>query len=103
MKRLLGVLFAVVLLAGCGGKKLDPGRKTLGAFVDAAGKGDLAKMRDLLSPEAYTALGAPGLRRLAARLRPIARSYRFIVSEEITDNFGLAAVRGGSRVYAAAL
>jgi hypothetical protein len=105
--RLVLITLLLVVATGCGGEKAgmpdDPGRATLGAFLRAAEEGDTDLMRGLLSLESNRRVGSSELSRLAANLRPLARRYSFVVSERITDDFGLAAVRGSSGAYAAAL
>ena len=98
--------FVLTALAGCGGsakQSEDPGLETLGAFLHAAEEGNADLMRGLLSLASSRRLGTDALTKLAARLEPLARSYRVVVSERITDDFGVAAVKGSTRVYAAAL
>lgn len=102
------VLIALVLSAtGCGGEESstsdDPGRAALGAFLHAADEGDTSLMRGLLSLQSNRRLSLSELSRLAAKVRPIARRYSLLVSERITDGFGVAAVSGPAGVYAAAL
>jgi hypothetical protein len=103
------VLLAVVLAAvsGCGGSGTgsqdDPGEATLGAFLHAAEEGNPTLMRGLLSLPSSGRLNDQALSRLGARLRPLARRYNLLISERITDDFGLAAIVGPTGAYAAAL
>jgi hypothetical protein len=105
--RLVLITLLLAAATGCGGEEAgkpdDPGRATLGAFLRAAVEGDTDLMRGLLSLESNRRVGTPELSRLARKLRPLARRYRLLVSERITDDFGITAVTGPSGVYAAAL
>ena len=108
MRRALALLCAAVFLAGCGGTakkgvQPDPGRQVLTAFIGAAGRGDAAAMRRLLSEQSSRRMGPEALKRLAAVLRPLAVGNRLVVSERITNDFGLAAVAGRTSAYGAAL
>lgn len=107
VRRLLLIALVLAAATGCGGEKSstpdDPGRATLAAFLHAAEEGDTDLMRGLLSLQSNRRLSVSELSRLAARLRPIARRYSLLVSERITDGFGVAAVSGPAGVYAAAL
>jgi hypothetical protein len=101
------VVVGVLLLAGCGGSAQkpppDPGRQVLGGFLRAAARGDEEAMRRLLSPQSSKRLSAARLRSLAHRLAPAAKRYLLVVSERITDSFGVAAVLWRSSSYGAAL
>jgi hypothetical protein len=106
LRRLVVIALVLAGVSGCGGsaeKPDDPGLETLGAFLHAAEEGNPDLMRGLLSLESSRRLGTAALSKLGARLRPLARSYRVLVSERITDDFGVAAVTGSAGVYAAAL
>lgn len=105
MRRLALIALAVACLAGCGSsdEPADPGRETLGAFLHAASEGNTTLMRGLLSLPSSGRTRDAQLSRLAARLRALAGRYTVIVSERITDDFGVAAVVGPSGAYAAAL
>ncbi len=133
--RLPLLALACVIAAGCGGGKSagtiarpttapppaaappDPGRDTIGAFVAAAGKGRLDVMWRLLSTSSRGRLGPTlaGFRtgagaKLTERVGSFG-SFRLIVSERVTPEFGVVAIDGprlvqGSRkrdVYAAVL
>ena len=107
VRRLVVIALLLAGVSGCGGssagdRQADPGQATLGAFLHAAAEGDTTLMRGLLSLPSSGRVSAAALSRLAAKLRPLAGRYSFIVSERITDDFGLAAVRGPG-AYAAAL
>jgi hypothetical protein len=106
VRRLAAIVLAVAVLAGCGsGKKTqaDPGRDVLAGFFQAAGRGDRQAMESLLSPQTRTRLHAAALTALGKRLRPFARGYRLLVSERITDEFGLAAATNRGVAFGAAL
>jgi hypothetical protein len=75
----------------------------LGAFLRAAGRRDTAAMRSLLSPQSRARLTGADLSALRRRLAPLAAGFRFVASERVTDDFGLAAVTGGPRAFGAAL
>lgn len=109
--RSLSACAAVALLAaalsGCGGaaKKTtaDPGRDVLTAFLRAAAHGDTAKMRTLLSPQTSQRFPDRKLALLAGRLSPLVDSYRLVVSERLTDTFGVVGVVHQPDSYAAAV
>jgi len=108
VRRVATIALVLAAVSGCGGsaagdQPADPGRATLGAFLHAAAEGNTTLMRGLLSLESSRRLGTAALSKLGARLRPLARGYRVLVSERITDDFGVAAVAGSGGVYAAAL
>lgn len=107
LRRLVVLTFVLALISGCGGsadeQSDDPGQATLGAFLHAAEEGNTTLMRGVLSLPSTGRLSDEALSKLAAKVRPLARSYRVLVSERITDDFGLAAVIGPAGVYAAAL
>jgi hypothetical protein len=108
VRRLVVIALVLAGVSGCGGsaadeRQDDPGRATLGAFLHAAAEGDTTLMRGLLSLPSSSRISAAALSKLATKLRPLARRYSFLVSERITDDFGLAAVRGPVGAYAAAL
>jgi hypothetical protein len=119
-------LAAVTIAAGCGGGKsarptttipprtataapADPGRAVVEAFVAAARAGDAAAMWRMLSSSARERLG-PSLGAFrhdqAATLRRSLDSlhtFKVIVSERITSEFGVVAIDDRRRVQAFAL
>ncbi len=105
MRRLLAGLLLAVALAGCGGTKkpADPGRDVLGGFLRAVAERDTAEMRRLLSPQSTKRFTDAQLAVLSRRLEGLTGDFRVVVSERITDTFGLVAVAAGPRVYGAAL
>jgi hypothetical protein len=107
VRRLVPIALALAALAGCGSgaKKpaADPGRELLGALILAAGSGDTEALRGLLSAESRDRVGPTALAALQNRLRPLAGGYRLVVSERITDTFGLVAAVHQPYAFAAAL
>lgn len=109
VKRFTGVVVAALLvavaLAGCGGTKkpADPGRDVLGGFLESVAERDTAEMRRFLSPQSTKRFTDAQLAALSTRLQGLTVDYRVVVSERITDTFGLATVAAGPRVYGAAL
>lgn len=105
MRRLVVIALVLAGVSSCGGSESqdDPGRLGLGAFLHAAAEGNTTLMRGLLSLPSSGRASAADLSRLATRLRPLAKNYTFLVSERISDDFGVAAVVGPAGAYAAAL
>lgn len=60
-------------------------------------------MARLLSPQTRNRLSLRGLSRMRTAVLPIARNYRFVLSERLTTEFGVVAVVGPAGVLAAAL
>lgn len=81
----------------------DPGRQVVGGFLDAVTRGEPQAMTRLLSPQTRRRLSGGGLSRLQAEIAPIARSYRFVLSERINANFGVVAIAGPAGSFAMAL
>lgn len=133
MSRLLPLVLVAAVVAGCGGEQAaetraptpatattapaDPGLEVLGAFVAVARAGDARAMWALLSPETRRRWG-PALARFeegAARELEEGvgsfRRYEVVVSERVTEEFGVVAIDGrrvveGEReraIYAVAL
>ena len=120
MRRLALLAAVALVVGGCGGKKAapakpaaprDPGKQVLDAFVSAAGRGDAKAMWALLSRASQRRLG-PLARferttavELAEGVGSFARSrYEEVVSERVTDSFGVVAIAGvrhveGTREY----
>ena len=108
VRRLAVALSTLALAAGCGGSAKratppDPGRQVLGAFLRAAASGDEAAMRKLLSPQSSRRVSDGQLARLRRRLAPMGNRYVLVVSERITDAFGVVAIVSRTGSYAAAL
>lgn len=104
MRRVAATLLLAVALAGCGGdnKPADPGRDVLGGFLQAAADHDTGAMREYLSPQSAKRFDDAELGALSRRLDSLSETHRFVVSERITDGFGVAVVATGADVYAAA-
>jgi hypothetical protein len=130
--RSAAAIVALLALAGCAGDSEKPEQTrqappaavqellgeieqarpgaTLQSFVRAAARGDELGMWQRLSGPSHRLLG-PGLaefrrgpaRGLAQELSGLGRRNRLFLSQTITQSFAVAAVRNGSRVYAAAL
>lgn len=100
---LVGMAAASLSVAGCGGggqgvpttaatsaKSADPGRETMRTLVAAARARDQAAVEVLLSTRARRLPGEA--LRVLREARPFTSGYRVVVSEKITDHFGLVAV-----------
>lgn len=96
-------VLALVATALIVGPASDPRRAAMRDFLAAAGRGDGQAMARLVSSQTRSRLGPGGIARLQAAVRPIARSYRFILSERITNDFAVVAVAGPAGVFASAL
>ena len=117
MRRAAPLVLAAVLLAGCGGggqqatptpppappaPAPDPGRTAISALVGAAGAGSASRLWALLSAPTRARYGPTekafaekAARALERPLEPYARQgYRLVVSERITDRFGVVAIAG---------
>jgi hypothetical protein len=107
VRRLAAIALAVPALTACGGSSdkqpADPGAAVLAAFIAAAGHGDTKAMRTLLSAQSQTRVSDAALGALAKRLRPFARGNRLVVSERITDSFGVVAAVRQPATFAAAM
>ena len=60
-------------------------------------------MARFLSPQTRNRLSLGGVSRIQTAVRPIARNYRFVLSERVTIEFGVVAVAGPAGVLAAAM
>ena len=128
LRAALATIAVAALVAGCGSKSKpqsiqppiktapkgpDPGKQVIDAFVAAAGRGDAKALWALLSAPTQARLGPLSHFRsatavaLAESVGSFARStYNEIVSERVTDRFGVVAIAGfrpaeGTREYAA--
>ncbi len=109
---LVGLACAAASVAGCGGAgaPTDPGRAVAGQLVDAASGHDAQALWDLLSTGARRLEGGDeqtfarrGASALERRLAPFARRFDVVVSERITDDVGVVAIRNGADAYAVPL
>jgi hypothetical protein len=112
VRRILVLVLLAFLAAGCGGSETpdDPGREVVDELITAAAEGDTEQIWDLLSTSSRTRAGttldafrdrqAVTLRR---QLAPFAGGYRVLVSERISDRYGVVGIRRGDDVYAAPL
>src|SRR5256885_5842908 len=123
----LATIAVAALVTGCGGKSKpqsiqppiktapagpDPGKQAVDAFVAAAGHGDAKALWALLSAPTRARLGPFSRFRSATAVElaegagSFARgTYKEIVSERVTDRFGVVAIAGfrtaeGAREYA---
>jgi hypothetical protein len=107
VKRLAPVLGAVVLLAGCGGSKKpdDPGRALLDQLVAAARKHDADAIWDRVTKATQGRLTKEqAASRVEQVLAPVlGRGYRTLVSQLVTNDYGVVSAKTGSAVVALAL
>jgi hypothetical protein len=101
-------LIAAFVVAGTAGSSPakpapDPRRAALRGFLSAVVRGEVHAMARLLSPRTRARLSLRGVSRMQTAVLPIARNYRFVLSERITSDFGVAAVVAPAGVLAAAL
>jgi hypothetical protein len=121
----LAIVALTALVAGCGGKSKpesiqppittapegeDRGKVVVDALVRAAGARDAEALWELLSTPSRQRLGpferfrGTAAAKLSEDLGGLSRGpYRQMVSERVTDNFGIVALANASGTYAAAL
>jgi hypothetical protein len=121
----LAALAVAALVAGCGGKSKpqsiqppirtapaseDRGKSVIDALVRAAGSGDAKAMWGLLSAESQRRVGsldrfrATAAKALFDELAPFSHGpYQEVVSQRITDGFGIVSIVNVSRIAAYAL
>jgi len=112
VKRLALCLVVVGLAAaGCGGTDrsdsgttatqappADPGRDVARALVEAARADDASAVRDLLTERAAARPGA--VARVLRELEPFEGGFRVLVSERITERYGVVALLRREHAYA---
>ena len=114
MRRLPLVTVCCLLLVSCGGgskKSADPGREAIDKLVSAAATGDTAAMWNLLSRASQKRLGPTladfgkgSAKMLEQQLAPFhAVPFRTLVSELVSTEVGVVAIRDGTSVYAVPL
>lgn len=72
-------------------------------FLSAAARGDVEAMALRVSPQTRKRLGLRDAWKLRTTVLPVARAYRFVLSERITENFAVVGVAGPAGAFAAAL